>query len=77
MKKNQLALILAIIAGLICLSNFIYKLMKFGNADFVVLFAGIFIIALGISSHFKKKSWLLVTCAIVIFPVYKEIRPEN
>lgn len=56
MKKNRLAFILSIIAGLICLSNFIYKLIKFGTTDFVIFFAGIFIFALGISTYFKKKS---------------------
>ena len=56
MKKNQLAFILAIIAGFICLSNFIYKYIKYGTVDFVILFAGIFILALGFSTYFMKKS---------------------
>jgi hypothetical protein len=55
MKKNKLAFILAIIAGLICLSNFIYKLARFHKTDYVLLLAGIFIIALGVSTYFKKK----------------------
>ena len=56
MKKDRLAFILVIIAGLICLSNFIYKVIKFGTKDFVILFAGIFILGLGISTYFKKNN---------------------
>ena len=42
--------------GLICLSNFIYKLVRFDKIDYVILLAGIFIIALGISTYFQKKT---------------------
>lgn len=56
MKKNKLAFILAIIAGLICLANFIYKLVRLNQADYTILLAGIFIIALGVSSYFIKRT---------------------
>jgi hypothetical protein len=55
MKKNKLAFILAVIAGLICLGNFIYKLIRFQKTDYSILAAGIFIIALGASAYFKKR----------------------
>ena len=54
MKKNKLAFILAMITGLICLSNFVYKLAKFHRTDYRILLAGIFIVALGVSSFVRK-----------------------
>ena len=74
MKKDRLAFILVIIAGLICLSNFIYKVIKFGTTDFVILFAGIFILGLGISTYFKKNNWLRTLCASHSFNNWKKFR---
>ncbi len=54
MKKNKLAFTLAIIAGIISLSNFIYKLVTLHETDYVILLAGVFIIAFGISSYYMK-----------------------
>jgi hypothetical protein len=55
MKKNKLAFILAIMAGLICLANFIYKLVRFGKTDYKILLGAVFITALGVSAYFMKK----------------------
>jgi hypothetical protein len=40
MKKNKLALVLAVIAGVICFSNVAYKLIRFNNFDYMILLAG-------------------------------------
>jgi hypothetical protein len=56
MKSSKLALGLSITAGLICLSNFAYKLIKFDRTDYMILLAGIFIIAFGVSNYNKKRS---------------------
>ena len=56
MKNSKLALGLSITAGLICLSNFVYKLIKFDRTDYMILLAGIFIIAFGVSMYNKKKN---------------------
>jgi hypothetical protein len=54
MNRNKLALALAIIAGCLCIGNFIYKLINFNSADYMILFAGIFIIGLGVATFFTK-----------------------
>lgn len=46
---------LALIAGILCLSNFIYRYIEFHEKDWLILAAGILILALGISSWFRKR----------------------
>jgi len=55
MKKNTIALALALVAGILCLSNFTYKWMKFDAIDYTILFAGLFIIAFGIGVYSNRK----------------------
>ena len=50
MKTKKVALILAIVAGSICISFFIYKLAVRKETDFVILSAGVLVFALGYSS---------------------------
>lgn len=55
MKAKYITLTLAIIAGLLCLGAFVTRWVKSGIADYTILCAGIFIIALGIAAWFRKK----------------------
>lgn len=55
MNKTSLALILSIIAGLLCLAKFIFSYYKHSQLDYTILFAGVFIIAFGISTNSKRK----------------------
>lgn len=55
MNKNSIALILSIIAGLLCLGRFFYTYSKTQELDYIILLAGIFIIALGISNYLRKR----------------------
>jgi hypothetical protein len=54
MKSKQLAFILAIVAGLLCIGAFVTKLMRSGETEYTILWAGIFVIALGISALYRK-----------------------
>ena len=51
MRNNKLAFYLALIAGVLCLGSFIYKLVKTGTADYIILVAGVFIVAIGFSQN--------------------------
>jgi small neutral amino acid transporter SnatA (MarC family) len=55
MKKNKLAFALSLVAGLLCFSNFIYKFLKFDKTDYMILLAGVFITAMGISMYARGK----------------------
>jgi hypothetical protein len=55
MKTKYLTLSLAIIAGLLCFSAFIARIVKSGTADYTILLAGVFIISLGIAAWVRKK----------------------
>jgi hypothetical protein len=55
MKTKHLTLTLAIVAGLLCFGAFISRTIKSGTADYTILAAGFFIIALGITAWFRKK----------------------
>ena len=55
MKNKTVAVILAGLAGLLCLGNFFYKLYTEGVVDGMILFAGLFIIFLGAGIHYRKK----------------------
>jgi ABC-type uncharacterized transport system permease subunit len=50
METKKVALILAILAGVICISIFIYKLAVKKETDFMILSAGLLILGLGYSS---------------------------
>jgi hypothetical protein len=54
MKSRQLAFILAIVAGLLCIGAFVTKLIRSGETEYTILWAGIFVIALGISALYRK-----------------------
>lgn len=56
MKKTKLAFILTLVAGLVCLSNFIYKIVKHGKTDYFILLAGLFIIGIGFSVFYTKRN---------------------
>lgn len=56
MKTKKVALILAIVAGSICISFFIYKLAVRKETDFVILFAGILTLGFGFSSNSMIKN---------------------
>jgi hypothetical protein len=51
---NKLALILAIIAGLVALSNFVYKLVRFHQTDYGILLVVIIVVIL-IASIYSRK----------------------
>lgn len=53
-KKNKLAVALALIAGTLFLSNFLYKWLNSDRIDYTALLAGIFIIAFGIGTYTRK-----------------------
>jgi hypothetical protein len=55
MKINKLAFILAIVAGVICLGNFIYQYVKFNTTDCTILLAGVFIAAMGAAAYLRQK----------------------
>jgi hypothetical protein len=55
MKKNILATVLGIVAGLLTISNFIYRSVRFHKTDYEKLFLGIFFILFGIAIYFRKK----------------------
>jgi hypothetical protein len=43
------------IAGALCLGAFIFNLVRSHKTDYAILFAGIFIIAFGVSAYKKTK----------------------
>ncbi len=55
MKNTKLAVILSIIASMLCFISFILKLVKSDKTDYAILLAGIFILGFGISTYFNKK----------------------
>lgn len=55
MKTDKLAFLLAMIAGLVALARFGYKLATYHKTDYMILVAGIFLLAFGASSYFGKK----------------------
>ncbi len=54
MNKHKTAFILAIIAGGLCLANFAYRYFKDRSFDYVILLAGVFILAIGFSYYFSR-----------------------
>jgi hypothetical protein len=53
MKRTTLAL--ALVAGTICVGNFLYKWLALNRLDYMILLAGIFIISFGIANRVRKK----------------------
>lgn len=47
MKRNKIAFVLAMIAGVLCLSAFIYRYVRSKEIDATILFAGVFIVSYG------------------------------
>jgi hypothetical protein len=56
MNPNNIASGLAIIAGLFCLSSFLYQWVKHAKQDYMILAAGVFMIALGIGWLAKNRT---------------------
>ncbi len=54
MKKTTLALILSIVASALCLGNFFYKWAQQGQLDYMILAAGLFILAMGYGVYARK-----------------------
>ncbi len=55
METKKVALTLAIITGAICISFFIYKLAVRKETDWMILSAGLLVLALGYSSFSMSK----------------------
>lgn len=56
MKANGTALILALVAGLLCLAASAIHYYRHGDLDYKMLFAGIFVLAFGISMNYRRKA---------------------
>lgn len=56
MDKQKIAFALALVAGGLCIGNFIYESATNHRQDWIILVAGIFILAFGISVHFSKRT---------------------
>ena len=56
MKNNKLTFTLAIVVSLLCISNFIYKIVTLNKADYLILVVGIFFIGFGVATYFRKKN---------------------
>lgn len=54
MKTKQFAFILSLVAGLLCIGAFVTKLIRSGETEYTILWAGIFVIALGVSALYRK-----------------------
>jgi hypothetical protein len=54
MKSAPIGFMLAIIAAVVCLSNFLYKLLKFRAPDYIVLIAGVAILIVGYAVHASR-----------------------
>lgn len=55
MNAPRLAFILALVAGLLCFSAFFWNYLRKDQLDYTVLFAGLFIVAVGTSSYLYRK----------------------
>ncbi|MDB5246666.1 MAG: hypothetical protein JWQ40_1060 [Segetibacter sp.] len=56
MTRNKIALTLAVVAGLICLAKFVHTYIQTKTFDYLILFAGLFIIFFGISRNMPKRN---------------------
>ena len=56
MKSKKTALVLAIVAGVLCFGVFGYKYIKRNKLDYTILVVGIFVTSLGISSYYTKQN---------------------
>jgi hypothetical protein len=54
-KSALITLILALVAGALCLGVFIYKMQRSGTHDYMILIAGIFIVCFGIVAYTRKR----------------------
>ena len=54
MNNKKIAIILCGIAAFLSLGNFVYKYLKNGEIDGMILFAGLFILALGVGMHYRR-----------------------
>lgn len=53
---RNLAFTLSILAALICLSKFTYSFVQYRETDYFILFAGVFLAAIGFVNRFRKDS---------------------
>lgn len=55
MNKNKLFLVLALVAGGLCVGKFMHSYFKSNELDYTILLAGLFIIGFGINSSLTKR----------------------
>lgn len=55
MKRNLLSLLLALLAGSLAITAFVYKWTVKHQKDYAILFAGICVLSFGASVFFNKK----------------------